>query len=108
MVRKHARTFRHFVQACVQGAILKKFGQCRPLQQYHYIVSDAEKVGNLTHGVVACRLGDERASLLLCKECGQGAEEVQQIVLHGDVGEEFLHQRREKYCIHAGCRTIQS
>ena len=30
---------------------LKKFGQCRPLQQYHYIVSDVDKVGNLTNGV---------------------------------------------------------
>ena len=68
---------------------LKKFGQCRPLHHYHYIVSDVDSVGNLTNGVVfvqylACRLG---ASLLLCKECDQGAEMVQQIVLHGDVGE---------------------
>ena len=63
-------------------------------------------MGNLTNGVVfvqylACRLGDKRASLLLCKECDQGADVVQQIVLHGDVGEEFLQQRREKYCIHS-------
>ena len=85
---------------------LKKFGKCRPLQHYHYILSDVDSVGNLTNGVVfvqylACRLGDKRASLLLCKECDQGADVVQQIVLHGDVGEEFLQQRREKYCIHS-------
>ena len=63
-------------------------------------------MGNLTNGVVfvqylACRLGDKRASLLLCKECDQGAEVVQQIVFHGDVGEDFIQQRREKYCIHS-------
>ena len=74
------------------------------MQHYHYIVSDVDTVWNLTNGVVfvqylACRLGDKRASLLLCKECDQGAEVVQHIVLRGDVGEEFLKQRREKYCI---------
>ena len=82
---------------------LKKFGQCRPLQHYHYIVSDVDSVGNLTNGVVfvqylACKVGDKRASFLR-KECDQGAKVVQQIVLHGDVDEKFVQQRREKYCI---------
>ena len=31
---------------------LKKFGQCRPMQHYQYIVSDVDTVGNLTNGVV--------------------------------------------------------
>ena len=48
---------------------LKKFGQCRPLHHYHYIVSDVDSVGNLTNGVqyLACRLDDKRASFLVCK-----------------------------------------
>ena len=37
----------------------------------------------------------------MCKECDQGSEVVQQIVFHGDVGEDFIHQRRENYCIHS-------
>ena len=31
---------------------LKKFGQCKPLQQYHYLVSDTDHLGNLTHNDV--------------------------------------------------------
>ena len=71
---------------------LRKYGQCKPLQQYHYVLSDADNVGNLTKSVVfvqylACRVGDQSVSLLLCKDCDKGAEVVQQIVLHGDVTE---------------------
>ena len=83
-----------------------KYGQCKPLQQYHYIVSNADTVGNLTKSVVfvqylTCRVSDQPFSLLLCKDCDKGAEVVQQIVLHGDVTQEFLQQRRDKYCIHS-------
>ena len=31
---------------------LKKFGQCRLLQHYHFIVSDVDNVGSLTNGIV--------------------------------------------------------
>ena len=89
---------------------LRKYGQCKPFQQYHYIVSDADTVGNLTKSVVfvqylACRVSNQSVSLLLCKECDKGAEVVQQIVFHGDVT-----QKKERQILYSfkGCRTILS
>ena len=90
---------------------LRRDKKLKSLSHHHFIVPDCDDLGNLLPAYVFVHfIGIKKSAsfdhLLICKQCNEEAESLQQILMRGKITEDFLIDQKKKYCIHS--KTIST
>ena len=87
---------------------LKRTKAVKALTHHHFVLPGCDEMGNLLSSFVfvqfiGVKLETGFSHLLLCKSCNEESESLQQILMRGNVSNDFLDSQKQKYCIHCRC-----
>ena len=80
----------------------------KALTHHHFVLRECDDTGNLLSSFVfvqfiGVKLETGFSHLLLCKTCNGESESLHQILMRGNVNNDFLESHKQKYCIHCRC-----
>ena len=84
---------------------LKRAKRFYPLEWFHFLMASADNSGNLLKKnvlvqYIGCKIDGDYKFILLCKECNEEWDSLQQILMRGNVSNTFIKDIVDKYCIH--------
>ena len=87
---------------------MKREQAMKDLAQLHVVLPECYETGNLLSFFVfvqfiGVKLETGFRHLLLCKTCNEESESLQQVLMRGNINNDFLESHKQKYCIHCRC-----
>ena len=75
------------------------------LNWHHFLMASADEYGNLLKKnilvqYIGCKIDRKMKYLLLCNECNEECSSLQQILMRGELTDQFYNDLVGKYCIH--------
>ena len=87
---------------------VKRTKSLNALAHHHFVIPDCDESGNLLTTFVfvqfiGLKLESGFNHFLICKLCNEMSESLQQVLMRGNVSNEFLQSHKQKYCVHSRC-----
>ena len=89
---------------------MKREKALKALAHHHFVLPECDETGNLLSSFVfvqfiGVKVETGFSHLLVCKTCNEESESLQQVLMRGNISNEFLESQKQKYCTHCRCIT---